>query len=126
MPDIELIKILANLGGLVVISALLIFFAYKILKHFGTALVGTLQQMAVAMGNQAQCMAEVKDTVCDFVRKDNSDHREILLSLQVVGEELKSLTREVKRQCDGHDSRKTQSCTPVDITGARTRTSKPG
>lgn len=96
--SVEIFKILAEMGGTVLITVLLIWFAWKVIEKFGTQFIQTQQQIAEAMCQQAQCMSDVKDTVTEFVGRDNSEHREILLSMQVVGRELQTLTSEVRRQ----------------------------
>ncbi len=96
--QIELIKVLADLGGTVVITLFLIWMAWKVIRYFGTAFLTAIQEIAHAMSRQAACLAEMKDTVTQFVAKDNSEHREILLSLQVVAKEITTLTDEIRRQ----------------------------
>ncbi len=98
LSQMELVKVLADLGGTVLITALLIWFAWKVIRYFGTAFLSTMQQIARAMSSQAACLADMKDTVTAFVAKDNSEHREILLSLQVVAKEISTLTTEIRRQ----------------------------
>jgi hypothetical protein len=96
IAKMELLKILIDLGCTVLITILLIYFAYKLINKFGVPFIKSQQEVAKAMGHQAQSMADMQSTVHDFVAGDNSDHREILLSLQVVGKELKTLSDEVK------------------------------
>jgi hypothetical protein len=110
---IELIKILANLGGVVVVSYLLIRMVGKLLGKYGAAFICVQEKMAEAMGAQAQSMTGVKDTLVEFVGKDSGEHREIILGLQVVGRELKTLTHQVTRLHDGRESRETQSSTAI-------------
>jgi len=112
---IELIKILANLGGVVVVAWLLIRMIGKLLGNYGAAFIGTQEKMAEAMGRQAQSMGGMKDTLVDFVGKDSGEHREIILGLQVVGRELKTLTHHVMRLQDGHKSDTTQSDKAADL-----------
>jgi hypothetical protein len=96
IAKMELLKILIDLGCTVLITILLIYFAYKLINKFGVPFIKSQQKVAEAMGRQAQSMADMQSTVHEFVAGDNSDHREILLSLQVVGKELKTLSSEVK------------------------------
>lgn len=96
IAKMELLKILIDLGCTVLITILLIYFSYKLINKFGVPFIKSQQEVAKAMGHQAQSMADMQSTVHEFVCGDNNDHREILLSLQVVGSELKSLRSEVK------------------------------
>ncbi len=68
---------------------LLIWFAYKLFGRFGEAFISTQQEIARAMGKNAQNMAGMKEVMNNFVSRDTADHREMLLTLQVVGKELK-------------------------------------
>ena len=90
--ELELINTLVDLGGTVMITTLLMIFAYRLFCRFGGDFIQAQQEIAKAMGRQAQSLSDMKDTVHEFVSKDSSEHREILLSLQVVGEELKKLS----------------------------------
>lgn len=92
----ELIKILANLGGTVVIAALLMYLIYKLVNRLGVPFIDSQKQIAGAMGEQAQCMVAMQKTVNDYVCRDNKDHREILLSTQVVISEVKNLAAEIR------------------------------
>jgi hypothetical protein len=97
---IALIKILANLGGVVVVAYLLIRMFGKLMGKYGTAFIATQEKMAEAMGRNAESLAGMNKTVTDFVSKDSSEHQEIILGLQVVGSEVKTLTHQVKRLAD--------------------------
>ena len=121
---IELIKILANLGGAVVVAWLLIRMVGKLLGKYGAAFICAQEKMAEAMGRQAQSLSGMKETLCDFVGKDSGEHREIILGLQVVGRELKTLTRHVMRLNDGHESDTTQPDSPADIKRIGSQSSK--
>ncbi len=93
---LDLIKTIADLGGSTVIAALMIWCIYKLLERFGTAFIQAHQQIAESIGAQARCMSEMREGIDNFIQKDNSEHREILLGLQVVGAELKALIEEIR------------------------------
>jgi len=93
---LDLIKTVADLGGTTAIAALMIWCIYKLLARFGAAFVVAHQQIAESMGSQAKIMSELRDGIEKFVDKDNNEHREILLGMQVVGKELKELVCEVR------------------------------
>ncbi len=94
-PNLDLIRILVDLGGTVFVTVLLLWFGYRIFHRFGGAFVRAQQDIAAAMAREAQSLADLKDTLREFVTRDTADHREILLSLQVIGEELKTLSQEI-------------------------------
>lgn len=86
--DPVLVKSLFDLGCTVVVVAMMLIFAYKLFSKFGKEFIKTQKDMATAMGSQASSMGGMKESVELFIRSDAMDHREILLSLQVVGKEL--------------------------------------
>lgn len=98
--NVELIKILADLGGTVLIAAIVMYLIYKALIRVGVPLVESQQRTAAALGQQAQCMADMQKTVDQYVCRDNDDHREILLSTQVVIQEVKNLAAEIRSRHD--------------------------
>ena len=103
LAQIELAKMFADLGSTVLITVMLVFFAYKLINKFGLPFIESQQKIAEAMGQQAQCMTDIQTTVNDYVRRENNDHREILLSMQVVVGEIKGLKQEVRKQHDSNE-----------------------
>lgn len=92
----ELIRILADLGGTVLIAAIILYLVYKIINQFCLAMINSMQQIANAMGDNARCVMEMKTDVAEYVQRDNSDHREFLLTLQVFGKQMEVLTKEIR------------------------------
>lgn len=88
MSDLGLIKSLVDLGCTVVICAFLLMIFYRLSVKFGTAFIESQQKMAEAM-------AGVNVAIQTYIQKDNTEHREILLAVQVVGEHLKWLREDV-------------------------------
>jgi len=98
MPDnyLAALKIAADLGGSTVTALAIIYFVYKIFARFGTAFVEAHQQIAQSMSAQAQSLNEMRAGLDRYIERDNSEHREILLGVQVMGDELKSLVCEIR------------------------------
>ncbi len=116
LAQLELIKSLLDLGGTAFIASIVIFFAYKLLGKFGVPFISSQREIAKAMGEQAQSMSSMTDSVQDFIGRDHNEHKEILLGLQVVGKELKTLVEEVSRlKSYGHKSDKTQPSQKADL-----------
>lgn len=95
MPELtgEMILGLMDLGGSVVVALVFGWFCFKILSKFGGPFIDAQNRMAAAMSSQAQAMCNIQDTVHEFTGRDSSEHREILLALQVVGQELQDLNK---------------------------------
>ena len=107
---LEAWRILAGLGGSTVIALAIVYAIYKIFFRFGTAFieagqsfVAAHQQIAQSMGAQAESMARMRDGLDRMIAKDNSEHREILLGVQVMGDELKSLVCEIREMREEHE-----------------------
>jgi len=93
---LNLLKTVVDLGGSAVIATIMIVCVYKLLDRFAVAFMGNMEKIATSIGNQAQSMKEMSASINHMITKDNTEHREILLGMQVVGEELKSLVCEVR------------------------------
>ena len=105
MPEIEMIRLFATQGAAVLCYGILIFALVKLAMYFGRPFIEAQRQQASAMleqalsmKTQAECLGAMKDSVKEFVTRDNNDHREILLGLQVVIKEVQELGAEVKAQ----------------------------
>jgi len=96
MNDLTLIKSLVDLGCTVVICALIVVVIYKLSIRFGVAFIATQEKIAEAMAQQALSMTGMSAAIQTYIQRDNNDHREILLAVQVVGQELKWLRDEVR------------------------------
>jgi len=95
--ELELFKVAANLGGAVLVAVVFGWFGYKLLCRFGVPFIAAQQAQAVAMSSQADAMGAVKETICEFTTRDSTEHREILLAVQVVGAELEGLNNQIAR-----------------------------
>ncbi len=105
MMDAALINRLIDQGAGVIVVIVIVYALVKLAMYFGKPFLEAQKQQAQAMLAQAQsmktqadCMGQMKDSVREFVSRDNNDHREILLSLQVVIKEVQQLSTEVKAQ----------------------------
>lgn len=107
----EIVREFLGQAAGVVIACAIIWALYKLAIHFGgpfieaqKAQADAMQQQASAMKDQAECMQGMRITVQDYVARDNNDHREILIGLQMVFKEVQGLGEAVKVQ--GEEIRK--------------------
>lgn len=96
MSDLSLVKSLVDLGCTVVVCALIIVVLYKLSMKFGVAFLATQEKIAEAMAQQAQSLCGVNTAIQTYIQRDNTEHREILLACQVMGEHLKWLREEMR------------------------------
>ena len=80
----------AGVGGLIAI--VIIYFTYKLastlLLKVGAEAVGAFKAGAEAITRQAVSMEGLTKSLQDFVARDNSEHREIIILLKVMNERL--------------------------------------
>ena len=96
MIDFALVKSIVDLGCTVVVCALIVIVFYKLSMRFGERFMSSQEKIAEALAQQAQSLSGVNGAIQTYIQKDNTEHREILLGLQVVGENLKWLTDELR------------------------------
>jgi hypothetical protein len=96
--DIEFWKILIQQGAGIAALTLVVFFFYRLAIRFGQPFIDAQAAQAAAMQNQAESLKEMKDCFVGYISKDNNDHREILLGLQVVIAEVQKVNAQVKIQ----------------------------
>jgi len=105
MMDPQLANRIIDQGAGVIVVIVIVYALVRLAMYFGKPFLEAQKQQAPAMLAQAQsmqtqadCMGQMKDSVREFVGRDNNDHREILLGLQVVAKEVQKLGNEVKAQ----------------------------
>jgi hypothetical protein len=119
--ELEIIKSVVDMGGTILVVVMVIgalaALAWKLMPAtlaYRSDTIKAMQNQAViaakqadgtvknaeAMGLQAQIMSEIKDTFQEYITKDNNEHREILLGLQVLARGLKELTQEIRHDQD--------------------------
>ncbi len=96
--EIALIKAGMNLGGVFVIFLIMLFFTYRLITKAGPGLFKYAGAFIAAQEKQAVAMTEMKDTFVDYIGRDNKEHREILLAIQVLARETKELTIVVRER----------------------------
>jgi hypothetical protein len=103
--DIEIWKLLAQQVAGLIALAVVLFFIYRLSCKFGIPFIeaqnmqaSAMQNQATSMQNQAVSMGEMKDCVVGYISKDNNDHSEIRLSLQVAIKEITGLGDKINSQ----------------------------
>jgi F0F1-type ATP synthase membrane subunit b/b' len=112
--ELEIIKSVVDMGGTILVVVMVIgalaVLAWKVIPASLVYRSETIKAMqdqaqatvraaeattkhAEAMQAQAHSMAEIKDTLQDYITKDNNEHREILLGLQVLAKGMTELTQ---------------------------------
>ena len=80
----------------IIALALILWVFWRLADKFGKPFIDSQRAQAEAMRDQALAMRDMRDTVHEFIHRDNSDHREIIIGLQVVANEVKALSALVR------------------------------
>lgn len=101
----EIVKSLIFWGPGALIAGLIILAIYKFASNIGAKFIEAQVAQAEALGKQAQSMEGLKESIQNFVSKDNSEHREMLVLLRFIAQQQQSF-EEVKIE---HYNRKEQT-----------------
>ncbi len=86
-----IVQALINAGGGLLIALVILLGLYRLADKHGTEFIKAQQSQAVAMGKQAEAMEEMKTSIKEFIGRDNSEHREILILQKMTIDKLKRL-----------------------------------
>ena len=87
----QVVQALINAGGGLLIALVILLGLYRLADKHGTEFIAAQQAQAVAMGKQAESMEDMKTSIKEFIGRDNSEHREILILQKLTIDKLKGL-----------------------------------
>ena len=93
VEQLEVIRILSDLGGTLLLAVLTLYYGYRFFSRVGHAFISSHEKIANAMEAQAKSMDGLRDAVHTVVNRENTDHREILLALEVISDQLNGIRR---------------------------------
>jgi len=79
----------AGVGGL--ISVLIILLMYRLSLSVGVKIVHAFESQSEALTRQAGSIEGLTTSIRDFVGRDNSEHREIIILMKVLSEKIESI-----------------------------------
>ncbi|GAB4389030.1 MAG: hypothetical protein Kow0025_11890 [Thermodesulfovibrionales bacterium] len=100
-----LIKAAMNAGVGAFMAVLILIGLYRISGRLGSRFIEAQQRQAEALGAQAQSIEGLTGSIRDFVGRDSSEHREMLVLLRFMAQQQQSFD-EVKVE---HNYRKKQA-----------------
>jgi len=107
--ETELIGTLINAGVGGAIASLIIYLIYKLVSRLaldiGMKMVHAFESQADAITRQAQSMEILTESIKDFVGRDGSEHREMLVLLRFIAQQQQTF-EEVRSE---HINRKEQA-----------------
>ena len=105
MIEQKVIEALLNAGAGSLIALFMMLGVYRIVNGLGARFIEAEQRQAEALGAQAQAMAGLSSSVSEFMSKDNSEHREMLVLLRFIAQQQRDF-EEVRIE---HETRKKQT-----------------
>ncbi len=78
-------------GPGLILAIIMLFGLFKLIKNVGLKVVAALEKPAGALSQQAQSMDRLTNSIQDYVNRDQSDHKEIIILQKVIREELKDI-----------------------------------
>jgi hypothetical protein len=99
------IKALVDAGVGAFIALVILAGLYRMASGLGAKFISAQQSQAEALGAQAQSLEGLTRSIRDFVVRDNSEHREMLVLLRYIAQQQNSL-EEVRVE---HNKRKEQA-----------------
>ena len=109
----EFLKALVNAGVGAIIALFILVGLYRITNRLGTKFIESQGEQAEALGRQAQSMEGLTQAIKESVKKDDSEHREMLVLLRFIAqqqqafEEVRVEHRQRKEQAHPHCPAKT-------------------
>lgn len=91
----DILKSLVFWGPGAVIAGYIIFVLYKLANNLGFEFIKATREQTSALARQAQSMEDLGKSVREFVTKDSTEHREMIILLKVVAEEVKQVSEKV-------------------------------
>ena len=82
---------LINAGGGLLIALTILIGLYRLADKHGTQFIQAQRDQAIAMGRQAESMEDMKTAIKEFIGRDNSEHREILILQKMTIDKLNNL-----------------------------------
>lgn len=95
MDFADILKSLVFWGPGAVIAAYIIYVLYKLGNSLGLKFIEAQLQQADALARQAQSMERLQVSIQAFVTRDNNEHREMIILLKVVAEDLRHIAGKV-------------------------------
>lgn len=91
MIETAFMKALINAGVGAFIALVILVGLYRITNSLGGKFIEAQQRQAEALGAQAQSIEGLTASIRDFVNRDASEHREMLVLLRFIAQEQKTL-----------------------------------
>jgi len=102
MTMMEIVKSLAFWGPGCVIAGIIIYAVYSLASKIGVAFVKAQQDLAAATAQQAQSMEGLRQSLTEYIRKDNTEHQEMLVLLKYLAQHHEALVAVAREHNNRH------------------------
>jgi hypothetical protein len=100
-----LLRALVESGVGAIMAVLVLVGVYRVVRGLGSSFIESQHRAAEALGAQAQAVMGLTTSVQDFIRADNTEHREMIVLLRFIAQQQKQFD-EVRFE---HNKRKEQT-----------------
>jgi hypothetical protein len=80
----ELVNSFINAGTGALMALIILVGLYRIANRLGVEFVRAQKLQAEALAKQAQSLEGLRESIKDFIMRDNSEHREMLVLLKYI------------------------------------------
>lgn len=87
----DIIRMTADWGPGLLIGVLVLWGLYRLAQGVGMKMVAASEKQAEAMAKQAHSMEGLKDSIHEFVMRDTTEHREMLVLLKFIAQRQQEL-----------------------------------
>jgi len=87
----RLVCCLIDWGPGMILAALVLYGLYRLVGNIGLKVVAALEKPAAALELQAKSMEKLTNSLDDYVCRDRSEHREIMMLQKVILDRIEGL-----------------------------------
>lgn len=93
-----LIQSIIDHGPGMVIAVIILVGLFRLFKDVGLKIADSAHQMASAVEVQTESMKSLGNTFQQYVSRDNTEHREIIILLKVIGEKFDKMEERIEEK----------------------------
>jgi hypothetical protein len=88
-------------GPFFILAVLMLYGLYRLVRGVGMKVVGAMEKPAEALNKQAQSMDKLTNSIQEYVGRDQTEHKEIILLLKVVASKINRIEEAQNEAKDG-------------------------
>ena len=92
-----------------ILALIMLYGLYRIIRGVGMKIVGALDKPTAALTTQANSMDRLTGSIQEYVARDRSEHREMIILLKVNAERLNNVAERIEEMKDDRDKKRAVS-----------------